>query len=171
MKVHRKGVATVTAALLATAMAATWQLNATTVKQAVVQPPASADRIDVARFDKDGEMIRPADLDQWVFLGTSLGMGYNEADFDASNPGMFQITLMEPTAYAYFMAHGDYAEGTMFVLNFYGSNQRLSTNRSWIPPYPCNGTATQAPTCLSRFERPPFFGSESVLTRDASRSP
>ncbi len=43
---------------------------------------------------------------------------------------MFQIALMEPVAYRYFMEHQDYAEGTMFVLNFYGSRQRLSTNRS-----------------------------------------
>lgn len=87
-------------------------------------------RIDVARYTEDGDLILPDDLDQWIFMGASLGMGYFETDFDDSNPGMFQIVLMEPTAYDYFLENGDFAEGTMFVLSFNGSNHRLSTNRS-----------------------------------------
>jgi Cytochrome P460 len=93
-------------------------------------PAASAkDALDVARFTADGQLVKPADLAQWVFLGTSLGMGYNQARFDPASPGQFQVVLMEPNAYRYFMEHGQYAPGSMFLLSFYGSDQRRSINR------------------------------------------
>jgi hypothetical protein len=88
--------------------------------------------LKAARFTTDGKLMKPAALDQWVFLGTSLGMGYNEMRMqsDPSDPGQFQVVLMEPGAYRYFMEHGDYAPGSMFLLSFYDSDQRRSINKT-----------------------------------------
>lgn len=36
---------------------------------------------------------------------------------------MFQAVSMEPSAYAYFRANGEYADGTMFLLSFYAMQQ------------------------------------------------
>src|SRR5688572_10508361 len=58
--------------------------------------------LEVARFTSDGKLQKPADLESWIFLGTSLGMGYNPGSFNAKNPGQFQVVLMEPNAYRYF---------------------------------------------------------------------
>jgi hypothetical protein len=97
-------------------------------------PPAAAGAqvaaIDVARFSADGQLQRPSDLDQWVFLGTSLGMGYNARAFDPNAPGQFQVVLMEPQAYRRFVATGAYPDGAMFLLSFYDSEQKVSINRS-----------------------------------------
>jgi hypothetical protein len=91
-----------------------------------VQP---AEKLAVARLD-DGKLRKPADLDHWIFLGTSLGMGYNPGSFNAARPGQFQVALMEPAAYRYFVEHGSYAPGSMFLLSFYDADtQERSINQ------------------------------------------
>src|SRR5262245_56872041 len=92
--------------------------------------PATADALNVAHFTADGQLTKPADLAQWVFLGTSLGMGYNQAQFNPASPGQFQVVLMEPSAYRYFMEHGKYAPGSMFLLSFYNSDTRRSISQT-----------------------------------------
>lgn len=87
-------------------------------------------RVDVAEFDGDGNLVVPADIDTWVFLGSSLGMGYSQENFDPDTPGMFQIVRMEPEAYGAFVETGEFVDGTMIALQFYGSENHISTNRS-----------------------------------------
>lgn len=91
------------------------------------QTPGGA--LGVARIDQSGNLLRPADLSTWVFLGAALGMGYNPGSFNAKRPGQFQVVLMEPTAYRYFTEHKRYAPGSMFLLSFYDSDQRRSINQ------------------------------------------
>ena len=90
----------------------------------------SEDRVDIARFTAARELIVPADLDEWVFIGSSLGMGYSQAEFDPDSPGMFQIVRMEPTAYRRFRETGRFPNGAMFSLHFYGSQNEISVNRA-----------------------------------------
>ena len=87
-------------------------------------------RVDVAEFDDDGNLVVPEDLDEWIFIGSSLGMGYSQADFDPDSPGMFQIARMEPTAYERFKETGEFVDGTMLSLHFYGSQNEISINRA-----------------------------------------
>lgn len=122
--------------LLATAVAASaaltfaaWQAAAREESpQSAAGAPGAA--IDVATFTADGQLLRPPNLDEWVFLGASLGMGYNARAFDPNAPGQFQVVLMEPQAYRRFVATGAYPDGAMFLLSFYDSEQKVSINRS-----------------------------------------
>ncbi|MDX1508571.1 MAG: cytochrome P460 family protein [Woeseiaceae bacterium] len=86
--------------------------------------------IHVAEFDEQGRLVVPDNMDEWVFIGSSLGMGYSQADFDADSPGMFQIARMEPTAYQVFKDTGEFVDGTMISLHFYGSQNEISINRA-----------------------------------------
>jgi hypothetical protein len=88
------------------------------------QTPASAAPLDVARFTPAGKLQKPIDMTSWVFVGTSLGMGYNPGSFNAANPGQFQVVLMEPTAYRHFEKHRSYAPGSMFLLAFYNTEKQ-----------------------------------------------
>jgi hypothetical protein len=96
----------------------------------VLAEDATTDAVDVATFDDDDKLILPANLDEWVFLGSSLGMGYSQADFDPGSPGMFQIVRMEPRAYRAFLETGRFVDGTMIALHFYGSRNKISINRA-----------------------------------------
>ncbi len=93
-------------------------------------PTPAADSVDVARFDADDRLLVPANLDEWVFLGSSLGMGYSQENFDPDSPGMFQIARMEPQAYDIFRRTGKFPDGTMIALHFYGSRNEVSINRA-----------------------------------------
>lgn len=86
------------------------------------QPAAKP--LEIARVTAAGKLQKPADLESWVFLGTSLGMGYNPGSFNADRPGQFQVVLMEPTAYRHFAKTGSYAQGSMFLLSFYDTDQQ-----------------------------------------------
>jgi hypothetical protein len=87
-------------------------------------------RLDVAQLAEASDLLRPDNLDQWVFLGSSLGLGYDEAKSDPDSPGNFQVVLMEPKAYEYFKLNGKYADGSMFLLSIYGTQKHRSAERS-----------------------------------------
>ena len=86
--------------------------------------------VDVAIFDDENNLTLPGDIDEWVFLGSSLGMGYSQAEFEPGSPGMFQIARMEPNAYRAFRASGEFVDGTMIALHFFGSENKISINRA-----------------------------------------
>lgn len=92
---------------------------------------ANGAALQAPRYEESGNLIRPADMDRWVFLGSSLGMGYNQnAKFDPDSPGFLQVVLMEPAAYDAFGETGEFADGSMFALMFYNPSKRLSLNRA-----------------------------------------
>jgi hypothetical protein len=91
---------------------------------AMAQTPAAAAPLEVARFTPAGKLLKPADMTSWIFVGASLGMGYNPGSFNAANPGQFQVVLMEPTAYRHFEKHRSYAPGSMFLLAFYNTEKQ-----------------------------------------------
>ena len=98
---------------------------------ALAQTAAPAAPLQLAQFTADGKLQKPADLDSWIFLGTSLGMGYNPGSFNAAHPGQFQVVLMEPNAYRHFVKNRSYAPGSMFLLSFYDSDkQQRSINQN-----------------------------------------
>ena len=82
-----------------------------------------ADRITIAKFNQGGSLVRPTNVDEWVFLGGTVGHGYTPEGlgeaFSLSNPGLIQVIQMEPSAYKYFKKMGRYADGTMLSLSFY----------------------------------------------------
>ena len=110
---------TVLAALVTAAALATF------AQDAVTKP------LDAAQFNAAGKLLKPANLDEWVFLGTSLGMGYNPGSFNAARPGQFQVALIEPNAYRYFVKNRSFAPGSMLLLSFYNADtQSRSINQN-----------------------------------------
>jgi len=98
-------------------------------------PPSVAEEpgtqaLSVAQFDGNGRLVVPRDLDQWIFLGSSLGMGYSQRDFDPDSPGMFQIVRIEPNAYRAFLETGHFVDGTLIALQFHGAERQVSINRA-----------------------------------------
>ena len=63
--------------------------------------------------DATGALQLPGRYQQWVFVGTSLGLSYSEG---ARGAEMFHETLMEPSAYEHYVRTGEFREGTMLAL-------------------------------------------------------
>jgi hypothetical protein len=100
--------------------AAIWTL----VVIAVTSFPAAQQRQTTAvspvmpRYDKDRNLILPADYRQWIVAGSSLGLSYAEGG--AQGHQMFNTTLIEPSAYRHFVETGEFRDGTMLALILQG---------------------------------------------------
>jgi hypothetical protein len=84
------------------------------------------ENLGVAQYSEAGELLRPANLAEWIQAGASLGSDYGQGPFDAQNPGAIGVVQMEPSAWRYFLEHKTYADGTMFLLSFYGAEGQSS---------------------------------------------
>ena len=77
-----------------------------------------------------GELLRPADYRQWVFLSSGLGMTYGPAAAAAANSSpLFDNVFVHPDAYKAFVATGKWPDKTMFVLEVRRSASEGSINK------------------------------------------
>ena len=71
-------------------------------------------------FNAAGELERPADFREWVYLTTGLDMFYGPAAqapaADGKRPSVFTNVYVTPPAYREFMKSGTWPDKTMFIL-------------------------------------------------------
>jgi hypothetical protein len=70
----------------------------------------------VPTYTASGLLERPDDWPGWTFLGAGLGLSYASG---SGGENSFTTVFMEPTAFAYFKATGEFHEGTMTALAVY----------------------------------------------------
>jgi hypothetical protein len=75
-----------------------------------------------------GELMRPLDYREWVFLSSGLGMTYGPAQAAANRAPMFDNVFVTRTAYRAFMDTGRWPDKTMFVLEIRRSLENVSIN-------------------------------------------
>jgi hypothetical protein len=69
-----------------------------------------------AQFTEDGQLKRPTNYREWIYLSTGVGMTYgNQTAQNEANPA-FDNVFVEPSAYREFQKTGAWPEGTTFVL-------------------------------------------------------
>jgi hypothetical protein len=87
---------------------------------------AAADTPVMPQYDAARALRLPERYREWVFVGSSLGLSYDEG---ASDHEMFAETLMEPTAYRHFVKTGEFREGTMLALLLHGADKAVLPGR------------------------------------------
>src|SRR5262249_48559838 len=75
-----------------------------------------------------GELIRPERVDQWVFVGASIGLSYADAS-RTDGPGMFHNVFITPTAYEAFVRTRTFPEGTMLAMTMYEPGEKVAPSR------------------------------------------
>jgi hypothetical protein len=87
-------------------------------------------------YTSAGELIRPADFREWVFVTSGLGMTYNQpAPQPASGQAApvrtpnFTNVYVNPSAYRAFMKTGQWPDQTMFILEIRASTSEGSINK------------------------------------------
>jgi len=72
----------------------------------------------VAQFEGKDTLVRPVGYREWVFVGSSLGLRYdqNAGEKPASRSEPYHNVYINPTAYREFSNTGKFPEGTMMIL-------------------------------------------------------
>jgi hypothetical protein len=106
---------------------ALWALG--TATPATAQQPAPW----TLTYTSSGELVRPTDFREWVFLSSGLGMTYTPpaagaAGDAAARPPSFTNVYVNPSSYRKFTETGAWPEQTMFILEIRGSASEGSIN-------------------------------------------
>jgi cytochrome P460 len=78
------------------------------------------------QYDEKGQLVRPADYREWMFLSAGYGMNYSPG------PGsheMFTNVFVQRWAYLEFVNSGKWPEQTMFVIDERDAASRSSINQ------------------------------------------
>jgi hypothetical protein len=66
------------------------------------------------RYTADGQLLRPDDYREWIYLSSGLGMTYGPAA--EAGPPRFDNVFVTPAAYHAFLQTGTWPDKTMFAL-------------------------------------------------------
>ena len=89
---------------------------------------ASAQTTNEPRYTADGQLTRPENYREWIYLSSGLGMSYGpNASINPDNPS-FDNVFVTPAAYKSFQATGTWPDKTMFVLEVRSAATKGSIN-------------------------------------------
>jgi hypothetical protein len=102
-----------------------------TVACVVLTSSVSAQQLsDGPVYAPGGELIRPTDFREWVFVTSGLGMTYNQpAAGAAPRVPNFTNVYVNPSSYRAFMKTGRWPDKTMFILEIRAATSEGSINK------------------------------------------
>ncbi len=84
-------------------------------------------------YSPAGDLVRPNNYREWVFLGSGLGMTYGPAAEMSKSP-MFDTVYVSPQAWKAFKETGRWPEKTVFILEIRASSSKGSINQAGYFP-------------------------------------
>jgi hypothetical protein len=83
------------------------------------------------RFTSDGQLMRPDNYREWIYLSSGLGMTYGvvQTAVNATTGDRFDNVFVTPQAYKAFLQAGRWPDKTMFILEVRSSATKGSINR------------------------------------------
>jgi len=90
--------------------------------------PLSMLLAQVPQFDNDGQLSRPLNYREWLYLTSGIGMNYGSSA-ESSQPA-FDNVFVKPEAYRAFVDTGHWPEKTIFILEVRRSESHGSINRA-----------------------------------------
>ena len=80
-------------------------------------------------FTSDGQLLRPDNYREWVFLTSGLGMTYGNPGSQSEREPRFDNVFVTPQAYKSFLETGTWPERTMFALEIRSAGSKASINK------------------------------------------
>jgi hypothetical protein len=87
---------------------------------------ASPPGADEPRFTPQNELIRPEGYREWIFIGASLGMSYEQG---RAREQRFHNLYLHPRAYQEYKQTGRFPEKTLIVMEVASAGSQASINR------------------------------------------
>ena len=88
------------------------------------QTPAAED----PTYSTSGQLVRPANYREWVYLTSGLGMTYGPAGASTARAPMFDNVFVTPASYREFLRSGTWPDKTMFILEIRRADTNVSIN-------------------------------------------
>jgi len=79
-------------------------------------------------YSSSGQLHRPTDYREWVYVTSGLGMTYGPAQAAAGQPPLFDNVFVTPAAYREFVNSGKWPDRTMFILEIRRAQENVSIN-------------------------------------------
>jgi hypothetical protein len=92
----------------------------------VVLAAAPEEKMPKPQYDEKGQLLRPADYREWMFLSAGYGMNYSP---EPGSHEMFTNVFVQRWAYDEFTKSGKWPEQTMFVIDERDAASRSSINQ------------------------------------------
>ena len=87
-------------------------------------------RPDDPRYTSDGQLMRPDNYREWIYLSSGLGMTYGILESAVNAFGeRFDNVFVTPQAYKAFLTSGIWPDKTMFVMEVRSSGSKGSINK------------------------------------------
>ena len=102
---------------------------AAALASAQARPAPAPGRVsDGVAYTASGQVIRPTNYREWMYLTSGLGMTYGPTQPAAGRPPLFDNVFVNPQSYKAFMSTGQWPDGTMFILELRRSVANASIN-------------------------------------------
>src|SRR5260370_36692871 len=92
----------------------------------VVLAAASEEKMPKPQYDEKGQLLRPTDYREWMFLSAGYGMNYSP---EPGSHEMFTNVFVQRWAYDEFSKSGKWPEQSMFVIDERDATSRGSINQ------------------------------------------
>jgi Cytochrome P460 len=92
----------------------------------VLLASAPEDKSLKPQYDEKGQLLRPADYREWMFLSAGFGMNYSAT----AGHEMFTNVFVQRWAYQEFVNSGKWPEQTMFVIDERSAQSKGSINKT-----------------------------------------
>ena len=107
------------------------------------------------QYDEKGQLLRPADYRQWIFLSAGFGMNYSPG------PGgheMFTNVFVQRWAYNEFLNSGKWPEQSMFVIDERDAASRSSINQKGHYQTDLTGLAIEVKDSARNADKWAYYG-------------
>jgi len=81
------------------------------------------------RYNSDGQLLRPVNYREWVFLTAGLDMTYGTPPASPNAAPRFDNVFVNPSSYRAFLESGKWPDKTIFVLEIRNSATNVSINK------------------------------------------
>jgi hypothetical protein len=107
------------------------------------------------QYDDKGQLMRPADYREWIFLSAGYGMNYSP---EPGGHEMFTNVFVQRWAYNEFLSSGKWPEQSMFVIDERDAASRSSINQKGHYQTDLMGLAVEVKDSARNPEKWAYYG-------------
>ena len=116
---------------------------------------ATDEKVPKPQYDEKGQLLRPADYRQWMFLSAGFGMNYSPGP---DSHEMFTNVFVQRWAYNEFLTSGKWPEQSMFVIDERDAASRSSINQKGHYQTDLTGLAIEVKDSARNADKWAYYG-------------